>query len=79
MKKFSQYEDINAVISVAQNLLVSIEKQYNESLNQKEIPNSLCVSIKIFLENLRSSKDRITGNTHNSSSRWHDKLAELVC
>jgi len=57
MGKFSKFNDIDAVLDKANNMLPKIEEAYLDCLKEKEIPDSLLVEIKDFLGNLRSALD----------------------
>ena len=52
-------KDVDAFIEHASTDLVKIEKQYTHALSQKEVPRSLLIDIKNFMENLRSALDYI--------------------
>lgn len=52
--------DAKVCLSVSNSMLKEIEKIYNESLLKDSIPPTLKVTIKNFLENIRSSLEYIT-------------------
>lgn len=59
MGKYSNYSDIEAVISKANDLLEKIENEYQKNLQNQSIAGTLLVEIKDFLGNLRSALDYI--------------------
>jgi hypothetical protein len=52
--------DAKVCLSVSNSMLKEIERIYNESLLKDSIPSTLKVTIKNFLENIRSSLEYIT-------------------
>ncbi|AVK50681.1 hypothetical protein AXY43_23160 [Clostridium sp. MF28] len=52
--------DAKVCLSVSSSMLKEIEKIYNDSLLQDSTPSTLKVTIKNFLENIRSSLEYIT-------------------
>lgn len=57
METFSKFNDINAVISKANDILPKIKEEYQKCLREENIPDSLLVDIKDYLGNLRSALD----------------------
>ncbi len=55
MARFSKFKDVQAVLCKSEQLLLTIEAEYQEALNNKEVTNSLLVDVKNYLENLRSA------------------------
>lgn len=53
----SKFSDINALLDHAVTSYGEIERQYNEALHQKQVPPTLQIEIKNFLQNLRSVLD----------------------
>ena len=59
MGTFSKFNDINAVLNKANDMLPKIEEEYQKCLKEEKIPDSLLVDIKDYLGNLRSALDYI--------------------
>lgn len=67
MKKYSKFNDIDAVLSKAKCLIDKIEDEYKKSLTSQSVSDELLVDIKDYLGNLRSSLDYLRGKVskHN--------------
>jgi hypothetical protein len=59
MVNFSKFNDIEAVMNKANQMLPNIEREYFKCLKEENIPDSLLVDIKDYLGNLRSALDYI--------------------
>ena len=61
MQKYSKFNDVNAVLKKAKELLDKIETEYKKSLTKQTVSYGLLVEIKDFFGNLRSSLDYLRG------------------
>ena len=84
MTKYSNFDDIDAVLKKAKSTLDLIEQKYNESLHDQEISSELLVEIKDYLGNLRSALDYIWNKISsgyfpiaNSSADFSAKTSNL--
>ena len=67
MENYSKFDNINAVLEKAKKSIAFIEQEYNKSLHDKNVPESLLVEIKDFLGNLKSSLDYLVHRISNSN------------
>lgn len=59
MGTFSKFNDIDAVLNKANDMLSKFEEEYSKCLREENIPEGLLVDIKDYLGNLRSALDYI--------------------
>src|SRR3989344_737042 len=57
MGKYSEHENIEAVMVKAEVILAAIEGEYQKCLDKQTVPSSLLVEVKDCLANLRSALD----------------------
>ena len=57
---YSKFPDVDALITRAGKALALIEKQYNDALSQQQLPSTLQLDIKDYLQTLRSSLDYVS-------------------
>lgn len=60
-------EDVIELIEYSEKDLSRIKDEYNSALRQKEIPTSLRIDVKNFMENLRSAMDYIAHDVYEAA------------
>lgn len=57
MKEYSKFEDVDAVLKKAEDILIEVKSKYEQNLQKKITPDDLLVDVKDFVGNLKSSLD----------------------